>query len=115
MAIDKQVIWVRSEPEYFCKEGWTGVSVICPSRAFFVPIESERRLYLFYLTRFLHANRYPLRWKTLWAILPSTDGAGIGHLLTGFVRRSRRECCQRQRWAISGANCNPEVNVSQRK
>ena len=28
---DKQVIWVRSEPEYFCKEGWTGVSVICPS------------------------------------------------------------------------------------
>jgi hypothetical protein len=33
--------------------------------AFSVPIESERRLYLFILTRFLHANRYPLRWKTL--------------------------------------------------
>jgi hypothetical protein len=31
-----------------------------------VLIESERRLYLF-LTRFLHANRYPLRWKTLYA------------------------------------------------
>jgi hypothetical protein len=29
IAIDKQVIWVRSEPEYFCKEGWTAVSVIC--------------------------------------------------------------------------------------
>jgi hypothetical protein len=33
-------------------------------RAFSVPIESERRLYLFILTRFLDANRYPLRWKT---------------------------------------------------
>src|SRR5229473_4464301 len=30
-----------------------------------VPIESERRLYFLVLTRFLHANRYPLRWKTL--------------------------------------------------
>jgi hypothetical protein len=30
-----------------------------------VPIQPERRLYLFILTRFLHANRYPLRWKTL--------------------------------------------------
>jgi hypothetical protein len=35
------------------------------ARAFSVPIESERRLYLFILTRFLDANRYPLRWKTL--------------------------------------------------
>jgi hypothetical protein len=34
-------------------------------RAFSVPIESERKLYLFILTRFLHANRYPLRRKTL--------------------------------------------------
>jgi hypothetical protein len=36
-----------------------------PQEPFFVPIESERRLYLFILTRFLHANRHPLRWKTL--------------------------------------------------
>jgi len=35
------------------------------ARAFSVPIESERRLYLFILTRSLDANRYPLRWKTL--------------------------------------------------
>src|SRR6202040_51925 len=28
-------------------------------RAFSVPIESERRLYFFVLTRFLDANRYP--------------------------------------------------------
>jgi hypothetical protein len=31
MAIDMQVIWVRSEPEYFCEGGWTGKPVICPS------------------------------------------------------------------------------------
>jgi hypothetical protein len=31
MARDVQVIWVRSEPKYFCKGGWTGVSVICPA------------------------------------------------------------------------------------
>jgi hypothetical protein len=36
------------------------------ARAFSVPIESERRLYFFILTRFLDANRYPLRSKTLW-------------------------------------------------
>jgi hypothetical protein len=24
------VIWVKSEPEYFCKEGWTGEQLICP-------------------------------------------------------------------------------------
>jgi hypothetical protein len=40
------------------------VSAAC-RRALSVPIESERRLYLIILTRFLHANRYPLRWKTL--------------------------------------------------
>src|SRR5256885_1803566 len=34
-------------------------------RAFSVPIESEKGLYLYVLTRFLHANRYPLRLKTL--------------------------------------------------
>jgi hypothetical protein len=34
------------------------------SRAFSVPIESERGS-ISYLTRFLYANRYPLRWKTL--------------------------------------------------
>jgi hypothetical protein len=28
-----EVIWVKSEPDYFCEEGWTGVSVICPSGA----------------------------------------------------------------------------------
>jgi hypothetical protein len=26
---DEEVIWVKSEPKYFCKGGWTGVSVIC--------------------------------------------------------------------------------------
>jgi hypothetical protein len=26
-----QVIWVKSEPEYFCKRGWTGELVICPT------------------------------------------------------------------------------------
>jgi hypothetical protein len=31
MTRDMQVIWVKSEPEYFCEEGWTGSSVICPS------------------------------------------------------------------------------------
>src|SRR5882724_13197626 len=29
-------------------------------------LKSERRLYFFVLTRFLHANRHPLRWKTLY-------------------------------------------------
>jgi hypothetical protein len=29
---DEEVIWVKSEPEYFCKGGWTGSWVICPSR-----------------------------------------------------------------------------------
>jgi hypothetical protein len=38
---------------------------ISQARAFSVPIESERRLYFFVLTRFLDANRHPLRWKTL--------------------------------------------------
>jgi hypothetical protein len=32
---------------------------------FSVSIESERGLYFLVLTRFLNANRYPLRWKTL--------------------------------------------------
>src|SRR5258708_39689528 len=31
------------------------------TRALFVPIESERRPYFLILTRFLYANRYPLR------------------------------------------------------
>src|ERR1700722_3069465 len=34
------------------------------TRAFFVSIESERKLYLFILTDFLHANRYPPRIKS---------------------------------------------------
>src|SRR5216684_5392694 len=34
-----------------------------------VPIESERRLQLFVLTRFLYANCSPLRWKTLYLAL----------------------------------------------
>jgi hypothetical protein len=34
-------------------------------RAFSVPIQSEPRPYFLYLTRFLDANRFPLRWKTL--------------------------------------------------
>jgi hypothetical protein len=24
MAGDIEVIWVKSEPEYFCEQGWTG-------------------------------------------------------------------------------------------
>jgi hypothetical protein len=35
------------------------------ARAFSLLMESEARLYDFVLTRFLHANRYPLRSKTL--------------------------------------------------
>jgi hypothetical protein len=31
MAKDIDVIWVRSEPEYFCEEDWTREPVICPS------------------------------------------------------------------------------------
>jgi hypothetical protein len=38
---------------------------IRPTKAFSVPIESERKLFLFILTLFLHVNRYPLRSKTL--------------------------------------------------
>ena len=30
-ATDMQVIWVRREWKNFCKGGWTGESVICPS------------------------------------------------------------------------------------
>jgi hypothetical protein len=26
-----EVIWVKSEPDYFCGRGWTGESVICPT------------------------------------------------------------------------------------
>jgi hypothetical protein len=26
-----QVIWVKSEPEYFCAGDWTGKALICPS------------------------------------------------------------------------------------
>jgi hypothetical protein len=31
MAIDMQMIWVGSEPEYFCEKGWTGDSPYGPS------------------------------------------------------------------------------------
>jgi hypothetical protein len=31
MADDVEVIWVKKEQEYFCKGGWTSVSVICRS------------------------------------------------------------------------------------
>jgi hypothetical protein len=31
-AQNKPVIWVRRKRKYFCKQGWTGKSVICPSR-----------------------------------------------------------------------------------
>jgi hypothetical protein len=24
MAMDVEVIWLKSEPEYFCEKGWTG-------------------------------------------------------------------------------------------
>jgi hypothetical protein len=43
----------------------SAVTAIRSARAFSVPMELERRLYLLVLTRFLYANRYPLRWKTL--------------------------------------------------
>jgi hypothetical protein len=29
---DEEVIWVKSEPEYFCKGDWTGSWVICLTR-----------------------------------------------------------------------------------
>jgi hypothetical protein len=29
--MDVEVIWLGSERKYFCKKGWTGGSVICPS------------------------------------------------------------------------------------
>jgi hypothetical protein len=28
---DEEVIWVKSEPEYFCKGDWTSKPAICPS------------------------------------------------------------------------------------
>jgi hypothetical protein len=31
MAMDVEVIWVKSELEYFCSGGWTGESAICSS------------------------------------------------------------------------------------
>jgi hypothetical protein len=31
MAADIKVIWVGSEQEYFCKQGWTRDALICPS------------------------------------------------------------------------------------
>jgi hypothetical protein len=31
MSRDVEVIWAKREPEYFCGEGWTGKSPICPS------------------------------------------------------------------------------------
>jgi hypothetical protein len=31
MGRDVDVIWVKSEREYFCEKGWTGGWVICPS------------------------------------------------------------------------------------
>ena len=31
-TVDVEVIWVKSEPEYFCEWGWTGDTLICPSR-----------------------------------------------------------------------------------
>src|ERR1700730_16166943 len=36
----------------------SGRTGVCP-----IPIRAVQELFL---TRFLHANRYPLRWKTLW-------------------------------------------------
>jgi len=51
------------------RKGWRQRGIACvPAKtvaAFSVPIESERTLQLFVLTRFLDANRGPLRPKTL--------------------------------------------------
>jgi hypothetical protein len=33
MARDQQVICLKRQWKYFCEEGWTGVSVICPPGA----------------------------------------------------------------------------------
>jgi hypothetical protein len=30
-ARDVEVIWVKKEPEYFCKEDWTAELLICPA------------------------------------------------------------------------------------
>src|SRR5207245_3783377 len=57
--------------------------------AFSVPMESERkRLRILHLTRFLDANRSPLRWKTLW-FTSSPAGSCL---------RSRDETPDRREW-----------------
>jgi hypothetical protein len=33
-----QVIWVKSEPEYFCEEGWTGRNRLNAKKNFFSPV-----------------------------------------------------------------------------
>src|SRR6202041_1570650 len=40
------------------------------------PFRLNREALLLYLTRFLHANRYPLRWKALY-IEPVVMGTGV--------------------------------------
>ena len=54
------------------------------SRAFSVPIESERRLYFFFLTRFLDANRHPL----LVNALDRPDGGPSSSVCGGIGRNS---------------------------
>ena len=34
-ARDIDLIWGKREAEYFCKGGWTGMVVICPTGTFF--------------------------------------------------------------------------------
>jgi hypothetical protein len=29
-----RLIWVRTKAEYFCRQGWTGFLVICPTSEF---------------------------------------------------------------------------------
>jgi len=54
--------WCLAAKHHFSLAAWRIMGL---PRAFSVPIESERRLQFFVLTRFLDANRHPLRWKTL--------------------------------------------------
>src|SRR5258707_13349783 len=55
-----------------------------------VLIESEPRLCFFCLTRFLHANRSPLRLQTLWGSRPRLPGAVDAILKTGQLLSADR-------------------------
>src|ERR1700722_17170242 len=93
------------------------------ARALSVPIESERRLYLFILTRFLHANRHPLRLKTLWEIASlrfgDTRRRRLGDELGGFqhggAERRRNRHPERDQDAGSGHRREGDFDVALRR